>query len=241
MNGRESRSAPAPSVGLAVRSFARRRIVMPRLSLIKRAFAVLFVVLFGGRALPAGAAGDQTAALARQAVALWTQPPVVATFSGFDGDDGVTQWQAAYAADDLFAFGHVLHVVGRPAVVDSDGPRFLVAEYRAAFPDLTLTVDDLRVDGDRATVRWTLRGTSLGVFDGLAPTGQPFTEEGNFVFRTAGDQIVETWVDADTDAALRRAGAAPSITGSCDPASLDASGLSDGAPSDLGLDQFVAA
>ncbi|HEU5433969.1 MAG TPA: hypothetical protein VFU81_20030, partial [Thermomicrobiales bacterium] len=99
---------------------------MPRRSVAARAFALLAFVVFGVRALPAGAAGDQTAALARQAVALWTQPPAAAIFTGFDGDDGFDLWQAAYPADGLFAYGHILHVTGRPDVVDSAGPRFLL-------------------------------------------------------------------------------------------------------------------
>lgn len=182
---------------------------MQRRSFAVRACALLALAPLGCRTLPAVAAENQTAVLAHRAVALWTQPATAAVFSGFDGDDGADRWQVAYPDDGLFAYDHILHVAGRPDVVDSAGPRWLVAEYRAAFPDLTLAVDDMRVEGERATARWTLQGTFLGPFDGLAPTGQPVTEKGTFVIRVAGDQIVETWVDADTAAMLRQAGAAP--------------------------------
>jgi hypothetical protein len=53
----------------------------------------------------------------------------------------------------VVAFGLVLHVAGRPDIVDSAGPRILAAEYRRAFPDLVLTVQRVDMDSDRVTVR----------------------------------------------------------------------------------------
>ncbi|HEU0115544.1 MAG TPA: ester cyclase, partial [Thermomicrobiales bacterium] len=140
-----------------------------------------------------------------------------------------------------------LHVGGRPDVVDSAGLRFLVAEYRAAFPDLTLRIDGLRVDGARATARWTPHGTFLGPFADLAPTGRPFNAAGAFVFRAAGDQIVETWVDADTDAALRQTGALPAAAASAwEPPTLvespgeAAAGAPAVVPIDLDSDRYAS-
>jgi hypothetical protein len=74
---------------------------------------------------------------------------------------------------------------------------------------LALTAAAPSVAGDRVTVLWTLRGTSLGPFAGLAPTGRPYEEQGSFVFRVHDGQIVETWVRARTAENLRQAGAVP--------------------------------
>lgn len=49
---------------------------------------------------------------------------------------------------------------------------------------------------DRVTVRWSLRGASLGGLAGLAPTGRTHEERGTFDWRFAGDQATETWVVA---------------------------------------------
>src|SRR3954471_6615716 len=44
-----------------------------------------------------------------------------------------------------------------------------VTDYRAAFPDLHTTLEDVLVDGDRVVVRGTDRGTHRGDFMGVAP------------------------------------------------------------------------
>ena len=41
-----------------------------------------------------------------------------------------------------------------------------------AFPDLTSTVEHQTVDGEWVTTRTTMRGTHLGTFMGIAPTGK---------------------------------------------------------------------
>ena len=41
-----------------------------------------------------------------------------------------------------------------------------------AFPDLTSTVEQQTVDGEWVTTRATMRGTHLGAFMGIAPTGK---------------------------------------------------------------------
>jgi predicted ester cyclase len=159
---------------------------------------------------PSGAEpSDDSAALAERAVAMWNRPPEPAGTGDYGGEDGLANWQTDHPADDLFMFGHVLHVPGHPEIVDSAGPRFLVAAYRAAFPDLVVEAEEPSTDGDRVTVLWTLSGTSLGPFAGLAPTGRPYAEQGSFVFRVHDDQIVETWVLARTAENLRQAGAVP--------------------------------
>ena len=174
--------------------------------------AVVFALLVGviGLSGPAsGYAASDPVAVARRAVAVLTQPPVAFAGGDYGGDDGLTRWEDDHPIDNVIAFGHVLHVAGRPDVVDSSGPRSLAAEYRRAFPDMMLTVQGVDMIGDRVTVRWSLRGTSQGSFAGLAPTGLPYEEAGAFVFRIAGGRVTETWIQARTAGLLRAAGAEP--------------------------------
>ena len=51
-----------------------------------------------------------------------------------------------------------------------------VTDYRAAFPDLHTTLEDVLVDGDRVVVRGTDRGTHRGDFMGFPASGR---EAGN--------------------------------------------------------------
>src|ERR1041384_761598 len=47
-----------------------------------------------------------------------------------------------------------------------------VTTYRAAFPDLTLTINDTLAEGNKVTVRWMARGTHKGILMGFAPPGK---------------------------------------------------------------------
>ncbi len=168
------------------------------------------VVSIVGLSRPGGAnAATDPLAVAQRAAAVLTQPPIPFAGGAYDGDDGLTRWGDDRPIDDVIAFGHVLHVAGRPDVVDSSGPRVLAADYRRAFPDLVLTVQGVDLIGERVTVRWSLRGTVRGSFAGLAPTGPPYEEAGAFVFRLDGGRVTETWVEARTADLLRQAGAEP--------------------------------
>ncbi len=84
--------------------------------------------------------------------------------------------------------------------------QFLVP-WRAAFPDLALTVEELVAEGDCVAARWTLCGTHRGAFLGQPPTGRRVTVVGTERYRLSGGRIVERWATVDTDGLLRQLGA----------------------------------
>ena len=92
---------------------------------------------------------------------------------------------------------------------DTPGPatiaQFLVA-WRAAFPDLAITIEDLSAAGDTVAVRWTLRGTHRGAFLGRPPTGRAVAVTGIELYRLADGQIVERQASVDTEGLLRQLG-----------------------------------
>jgi steroid delta-isomerase-like uncharacterized protein len=79
--------------------------------------------------------------------------------------------------------------------LDSDGQRDGFAYYKAAFPDLRYDLEELLlVDGGEAVVaRWTMRGTHLGEFFGVAGTGRTFASPGLSLHRIADGRIAEEW------------------------------------------------
>ena len=93
---------------------------------------------------------------------------------------------------------------------DAPGPaalaQFLVP-WRAAFPDLALTIEDLAATGDRVAARWTLRGTHRGAFLGLPPTGRPVAVTGRELYRLADGRIGGRGAAVDTDGLLHQLGA----------------------------------
>lgn len=55
-----------------------------------------------------------------------------------------------------------------------DGFKPLIAEFRAAFPDLAITILEIIGTPGRAAVRAEIAATHLGPWFGVAPTGRPF-------------------------------------------------------------------
>src|ERR687884_1885990 len=52
-----------------------------------------------------------------------------------------------------------------------DVKRF-VGEFRSAFPDLRMIIEEQIAEGDKVVSRGTIRGTHQGEFRGMAPTGE---------------------------------------------------------------------
>src|SRR5687768_2768919 len=96
----------------------------------------------------------------------------------------------------LVAADHVGHL----PIGDHYGPegvRIDVAAYRAAVPDLAVTLDDLLADGDRVVRRFTLRGTHRGAFLGIPPSGRAVVLRAIAIDRVARGQLIESWVQID--------------------------------------------
>src|SRR5918911_1913043 len=74
-----------------------------------------------------------------------------------------------------------------------DVKRF-VGEFRAAFPDFHISIDDQIADGDKVMVHATIRGTHQREFRGMSPTGKEIEERGFSVFRFSEEgKVVESW------------------------------------------------
>ena len=102
----------------------------------------------------------------------------------------------AVAADELIAANVVLR--NPPAVINSlEDYKKSMAGFHKAFPDLRFTIDEPIADGDKVVVRWTLRGTQSGEYQGRPPTGNPITVAGISIFRLADGKIQEITVNMD--------------------------------------------
>jgi predicted ester cyclase len=77
----------------------------------------------------------------------------------------------------------------------------------AAFPDFHLTIEDQIAEGDKVVTRVTFRGTHLGEYRGIAPTGRQVVYGGIAVDRIADGRVVEGWHQADQLGLLRQLGA----------------------------------
>ncbi len=115
--------------------------------------------------------------------------------------------------DQLIAPEALNHDPGLPAQMrDLRGPdavKRVVAMYRAAFPDVRMTVDDVIASGDKVVLRWHGEGTHRGELAGLAPTGVHGSTSGISIDRWQDGKIVEVWAEWDSMGLARQLGAAP--------------------------------
>jgi predicted ester cyclase len=76
------------------------------------------------------------------------------------------------AFEELVAPDFVAHSAPPGAPPTRETLRHLIEGFRAAFPDLETTEEDLVAEGDKVVYRGTIRGTHRGEFMGVPPTGK---------------------------------------------------------------------
>ncbi len=122
---------------------------------------------------------------------------------------------------ELFSSGNLaaLEEVIAPDAVDHnaqpgmatglEGVRQTLGMFRATFPDLRFTAEDMLAEGDRVAARITATGTHRGEFQGLPPTGKQVTISGIEIVRIANGRVVERWGQFDFLGLLQQLGAIP--------------------------------
>jgi steroid delta-isomerase-like uncharacterized protein len=104
------------------------------------------------------------------------------------GNDGVI--------DELLAEDGVIH-----GLVDSTGKPVQGIEefcefhrqFRGAFPDIRITVEDIFSEGDKVVARCSVRGQHTGDHLGFAATNAPIEFGGVAIARWKDGKIVEAW------------------------------------------------
>jgi predicted ester cyclase len=113
-------------------------------------------------------------------------------------------------ADELIAPDYVVHDPGTPGRTGGvQGEKDVNRMYRAVFPDLRFSTEDVVGEGDRAAIRWIARGTQRGELLGIAPTGRQVAIDGISIVRIVGGRIAEHWLNWDTVGMLQQLGAIP--------------------------------
>ena len=98
--------------------------------------------------------------------------------------------------DELVSPSFINHELTMP-VPHRDLYKQAVIETRSAFPDWTITIEDLIGEGDKVVARWTAQGTHTGAGFGLAPTGRKIKMAGLTLVRIVDGQITEFWKKDD--------------------------------------------
>jgi predicted ester cyclase len=97
------------------------------------------------------------------------------------------------AVDEFIAADYVEHGL----TTGAEGLKRSITAYRTAFPDWKTTLDDIFAEGEMVTCLWSTRGTHLGDWFDIPPTGNHFTATGISVLRIAAGKVVENWTSID--------------------------------------------
>jgi predicted ester cyclase len=81
--------------------------------------------------------------------------------------------------------------------------------WRAAFPDLEMTVEKEIAEGELVTVMWRGRGTNTGNGNGLNATGKKADGRGISIFHVVHGKIEEEWTEYSALLILRQLGLFP--------------------------------
>jgi len=111
------------------------------------------------------------------------------------------------AADVILAADFVNHNPAFDHPPTRDGYKQTVTQFRAAFPDLNMTVEDVLAEGDKAVVRFRARGTQLGPFGAFPASGRSIEFTGTGTMRVRDGQILELWVNGDLLGLMQQLGA----------------------------------
>jgi predicted ester cyclase len=82
---------------------------------------------------------------------------------------------------------------------------------RMTLPDFTIQIEDVFAEGDYVITRVTGRGTNLGEWMGIKPTGREVRLKGINIDRVDHGRIAEHWGEADTIGMLAHIGVDPFV------------------------------
>lgn len=81
--------------------------------------------------------------------------------------------------------------------------------FRAAFPDLSVTVDEVIAEGDWTYLRWHGSGTHQGQLMSIPPTGKPVQITGMDILKLEDGKIKERWAEVNALALMQQLGVIP--------------------------------
>ncbi len=109
--------------------------------------------------------------------------------------------------DDMLSPHYKRYLSPTAAPLTPEVQKQRLAGFRAAFPDIHLTIEDLIAEGDRVAFRMTLRGTHQGTFQGIAPTDKQVIVFAFDVVHIENGRFSEHWGGPDLLTLLQQLGA----------------------------------
>jgi steroid delta-isomerase-like uncharacterized protein len=92
-----------------------------------------------------------------------------------------------------------------------EGLQQMLGRYFDAFPDLHFDIEEVVIEGERAALSWTSRGTHLGKIMNIPPTGRTIKVRGMTLLKFADGQVQQAAFLWDVAGLLRDIGLLPEL------------------------------
>jgi steroid delta-isomerase-like uncharacterized protein len=102
------------------------------------------------------------------------------------------------ALDEIVSDDFIIHGLPASFSPDKEGLKQAVQLFHSAFSGWQDTPEIIVVEGDRVAIKFTGRGTHMGTFLGIPPTGKQVEMSGMAIYRVLDGKIVEDNVLLDT-------------------------------------------
>ena len=113
--------------------------------------------------------------------------------------------------EELLAPDFAFHVPGTPGPQNRESFRQLFTGLLSAFPDLTITNEELIAKGDKVAGRWVTRGTHQGELWGIPPTGKQVKITSIDMNHLTGGKIAKRWHEYDALGMMQQLGVIPDL------------------------------
>ena len=114
------------------------------------------------------------------------------------------------AVETYFAADFVDHNPARPGSPSgAEGAKQVFKMFKAAFPDLHFTIEDIMAEGDKVVWRWSSVGTNTGSLMGMPATNKQAKVTGIEIYRVVTGKIAERWGNFDQLGMLQQLGVIP--------------------------------
>ena len=110
--------------------------------------------------------------------------------------------------EEVLAPTYVNHSMPAP-VPGPEGFRMVIGMFRAAFPDLHITLEEVLGEGDKVATRGYFTGTHQGEFNGIPATGKQVKVSYIDLWRLENGKAVDNWVQMDMIGLMQQLGVIP--------------------------------
>jgi predicted ester cyclase len=122
-------------------------------------------------------------------------------------EEGINQ-NELHVFEELIGATYVNHSMPAP-VSGPEGFKMVIGMFRAAFPDLHITLEDVLGEGDKVATRGYFTGTHQGEFNGIPATGKQVKVSYIDLWRIENGKAIENWVQMDMLGLMQQLGVIP--------------------------------